>query len=142
MEQGDNQNDLLQLFKGAWLASPSGNRCYAKVVKGKLLIPYSRGEESRFAGNYFNCRVIGNKLVCRFERFDPHATGVLMLKLGENRTLKGGWWLDKKLPKAIQEDADQITDAIPGMVRCVWVLMPKAKTPAWAKKYFLKESSG
>jgi hypothetical protein len=141
MEQDDNQADLLRLFEGAWLASPSARRCYAKVIKGKLLIPYSRNEENKLAGHHFNCQVVGNKLVCRFERFDPYAAGVLFLKLGPNRTLKGGWWLNENIPKAIQDDISQISDNLPEMVRSVWVLMPKAKTPAWAKEYFLKDSS-
>ncbi len=141
MEQDANQNDLLKLFEGAWVSSPSGNRCYAKVVKGRLLIPYSRSEENKLAGHYFNCCLVGNKLVCRFERFDPYAAGVLFLKLGPNRTLMGGWWLNENLPESIQNDISQISDNLPEMVRSVWVLMPKAKTPAWAKEYFLKDTS-
>lgn len=140
MEQDDNQGDLLRLFEGAWLASPSARKCYAKVVKGKLLIPYSRSEENKLAGHYFNCRVVGNKLICRFEHFEPYTAGVLLLRLGPNRTLIGGWWLNDNLPKAIQDDVSQISDNLPEMVRCVWVLMPKAKIPAWAKDYFLKDS--
>ena len=141
MEQDDNQSELLSLFEGAWLASPSARRCYAKAVKGKLLIAYSRSEENKLAGHYFNCRVVGSKLVCRFEHFDPYAAGVSFLKLGPNRTLIGGWWLNENLPKAIQDDISQISDNIPEMVRSVWVLMPKAKIPTWAKEYFLKDSS-
>ena len=142
MEQANDQSDLLGLFEGAWISSPSGNNCFAKVVKGKLLIPYSRSEESKLAGHYFNCRIAGNKLVCQFERFEPYASGVLHLKLGPNRTLIGGWWLNENLPKAIQNDLSQISDNLPKMVRSVWVLMPKTKIPAWAKDYFLKDSSG
>ena len=141
MNQDDNQSELLHLFEGAWLASPSARKCYAKVVNGKLLIPYSRSEEDKLAGHYYNCCVVGNKLVCRFERFEPYAAGVSFLKLGPNRTLIGGWWLNDKLPKAVQEDVSQITENLPEMVRSVWVLMPKAKTPAWAKEYFLKVAS-
>lgn len=141
MEQDDNQDDLLRLFEGAWISSPSGNRCYAKVVNGHLLIPYARSEENKLAGHYFNCRVVGNKLLCRFERFEPYASGVLLLSLGPNRTLKGGWWLNENLAKAIQDDAVQITDKLPNMVHCVWVPAPKAKIPTWAKEYFLKDSS-
>ena len=140
MEQNDDQSELLRLFEGAWLAGPSARRCYAKVVKGKLLIPYSRSEEDKLAGHYFNCRIVGNKLVGRFERFEPYAAGVLFLKLDPNRTLIGGWWLNENLPKVIQDDISQISDNLPEMVRSVWILMPKAKTPAWAKEYFAKDS--
>jgi hypothetical protein len=141
MKQDDNQSELLRLFEGAWVSSPSGNRCYAKVVKGKLLIPYSRSETNKLAGHYFNCSVIGNKLMC-FERFEPYAAGVLFLKLGPNRTLKGGWWLNENLSKTIQNDISQVSENVPEMVPRVWVLMSKAKTPAWVKEYFLKDSSG
>jgi hypothetical protein len=140
MNQLDDQSDLLGLFEGAWIASPSGKRCYAKVVGQKLLIPYSKSEEDRLAGHYFNCQLFGNKLVCRFERFDPYAAGIIFLKLGPHRTLKGGWWWNKDIPDAIQDAPSQISDDLPGMVPSVWVLMPKAKTPAWAKEYFRKDS--
>lgn len=142
MKQDDDQSDLLRLFEGAWVSSPSGSRAYAKVVKGELLIPYSRSEESKLDGHYFNCRVVGNKLVCCFERFEPYTSGVLFLKLGPNHTLKGGWWLNKNIPKAVQDDISQISENLPEMVRCVWILMPKAKVPKWAKEYFAKDAPG
>jgi len=140
MKPTDDQSDLLRLFEGAWVSSPSGNRAYSKVVNGQLLIPYSRSEANKLAGHYFNCRITGNKLVCRFERFEPYASGVLFLRLGPNHTLQGGWWLDKNIPKVVQEDISKISENLPGMVRCVWVLMPKAKVPQWAKEYFAKDS--
>ena len=142
MKQEDDQSELLRLFKGAWVLSPSGNRAYAKVVKGELLIPYSRSEESKLTGHYFNCRIVGNKLVCCFERFEPYLSGVAFLKLGPNRTLKGGWWLSKNIPKAIQDDISQISENLPEMVQFVWILMPKAKIPKWAREYFAKDSRG
>ena len=145
MKPGDSINQeqvsLLKLFEGAWLSSPSGKRCYAKVMNGRLLIPYSNSEVNKLAGHYFNCRVIGNKLLARHERFDPYVGGALLLKLGENRTLKGGWWPDKDLPKPVLADIGQLDETIPGMHRCVWVLMPKAKIPVWVKEYFLKDSA-
>jgi hypothetical protein len=142
MKQDDDQSDLLRLFEGAWVSSPSGNRAYAKVVNGQLLIPYSRSEESKLVGHYFNCRVVGNKLVCCFERFEPYTSGVLFLKLGPNHTLKGGWWLNKNLPQAVQDDISQISENLPEMVHCVWILMPKAKVPKWAGEYFAKDNPG
>jgi hypothetical protein len=140
MKQTDDQSDLLRLFEGAWISSPSGNRAYAKVVNGELLIPYSRSEESKLAGHYFNGRIVGNKLVCRLERFEPYAAGVLFLEMGPNRTLKGGWWWDKNIPKIVRDDISQISENLPEMVHCVWIIMPKAKTPKWAKEYFAKDS--
>jgi len=140
MKQDDDQSELLRLFEGAWVLSPSGNRAYAKVVKGQLLIPYSRSEESKLVGHYFNCRLFGNKLVCHFERFEPYTPGVAFLKLGSNHTLKGGWWLNKNIPEAIQNDISQISENLPKMIQFVWILMPKVKTPKWAREYFAKDS--
>lgn len=140
MKQSDDQSGLLSLFEGAWISSPSGGIAYSKVANGRLLIAYSRSEESKLAGHYFNCCLVGNKLVCQFERFEPYASGVLFLKLGPNHTLQGGWWLIKDIPKSIQDDFSQISENLPGMVRCVWILMPKAKIPRWAKEYFAKDS--
>jgi len=137
----DDQNELLRLFEGAWIASPSAKRCYAKVVRQKLLIPYSKSEENKLAGHYFNCQLFGNKLVCRFERFDPYAAGVIFLKLGPNRTLKGGWWWNTDIPLAVQDDLSQVSDNLPGMISTVWILMPKAKIPSWAREYFRKDLS-
>jgi hypothetical protein len=142
MNQGEDQNELLKLFEGNWLSSPSGNKCYAKVVRGNLMIVYSRSETNKLAGHYYNCRLFGNKLVCRFERFDPYASGIIFLKLGPNRTLHGGWWEHENIPQSIQQDISKISETLPKMVRSVWILMPKQRTPRWAKEYFLKDSRG
>ena len=139
MKEKNDQSDLLRLFEGAWLGQ-SGNIAYAKVVKGELLIPYSRSEESKLAGHYFNCCLVDNKLVCRFERFEPYASGILFLRLGPNHTLRGGWCLTENLPQEFQKDISLIPDNFPKMVRCVWIRMPKAKIPTWAKEYFAKDS--
>ena len=140
MKQEQDQGDLLRLFEGVWLGQ-SGNIAYAKMVEGQLLIPYSRSEESKLAGHYFNCNLISNKLVCRFERFEPYYPGVLFLKLGSNHTLQGGLWLNENLPQEFQKDISLIPDDFPKMVRCVWIRMPKAKIPAWVKEYYAKDSS-
>ena len=140
MKQEKDQDDLLRLFEGAWLTSPSGNIAYAKVVKRELLIPYSRSEESKLAGHYFNCNVIGNKLICRFERFEPYAPGILFLRPGPNHTLQGGWCLNENLPQEFQKDISLIPDDFQKMVHCVWIRMPDAKIPAWVKEYYAKDS--
>ncbi|MGO8764373.1 MAG: hypothetical protein ACLQSR_04465 [Limisphaerales bacterium] len=83
---------------------------------------------------------MGNKLICRFERFEPYIAGVLLLKLGSNHTLKGGWWLNENIPKVVQNDISQITENLPGMTHCTWILLPKAKIPTWVKEYFAKDA--
>jgi hypothetical protein len=140
MHLDDNQSELLRLFEGTWLSSPSGKRAYAKVVKGQLLVPYSSSEVSKLEGHYFNCRIVANQLICRFERFEPYTSGVLLLKLGPNRTLRGGWWLNANVPREVQDDIYEISENLPGMVCCVWILMPKLRVPKWAREYFAKDT--
>jgi hypothetical protein len=140
MNQENDQSELLKLFEGTWVCSPSGNKAYAKVVQGRLLIPYSRSEESKLAGHYFNCLLVGNRLVCRFERFDPYAAGVLFLRLGPNRTLQGGWLWNENIPQIFQDDVSKIPEDLSKTIRTVWVLMPKVKSPTWAEEYFSKDS--
>lgn len=139
MKRENDQSDLLRLFEGAWLGQ-AGNIAYAKMVKGQLLIPYSRSEESKLAGHYFNCRLIGNKLACRFERFEPYKAGTIFLRLGPNHTLQGGWCLDENLPPEFQKDSSLLPDDFTKMVPCVWIWMPNAKIPAWVKEYYAKDS--
>lgn len=128
----------LKLFEGMWLTSPSGGIACAKAINGELLVPYSHSEDKKLAGHYFDCRVVGGTLFGRFERFGSGESGVLFLAVGENFTLKGGWWTDDNLSEIIQRDITKATAALPGMVQTVWVLMPKAKTPPWATQYFLE----
>ena len=128
-------------FEGMWLASPSGIIACAKVINGKLLIPYTRSEERRLAGRFFDCQLVGQNLFARFERLPKRETGVLLLTVAENFTLKGGWWTEENLPGSAREDITRVKPTLPGMVSAVWVLMPKAKTPAWANHYFLEWST-
>jgi hypothetical protein len=141
MKREDDQDALLRLFEGTWLMSPSGNVAYAKVVKGQLLIPYSRSEESKLSGHYFNCHLVANRLLCRFERFEPYAAGILFLRLGPNHTLRGGWCLNENLPQEYQKDVSMICETSPKVVRCVWIRKLNAEVPDWAKEYFAKDSS-
>jgi hypothetical protein len=128
----------LRPFEGMWLTSPSGGIACAKAINGQLFIPYAHSEERKLAGHYFDCRVVGATLFGRFERFRNSESGVLVLTLGENFTLKGGWWTDDTLPDVVRRDVTKASVALPGMVETVWVLMPTAKTPPWAAQYFLE----
>src|ERR1700761_4271907 len=97
-------------FQGSWLSSPSGNIAYARIINGRLLIPYARNEESKLAGHCYNCRVVAGKLFCRFERFEPYSAGAMLLAVGPDKTLKGGWWLNAHIPPAVQNDVFQFSE--------------------------------
>lgn len=125
-----------------WLASPSGTIACAKAINGELLIPYTLSGERKLAGRFFDCRVVGQDLFARSERLANRETGVLWLQASENFTLIGGWWTDAKLTRPVRADITRANAALPGMVKIVWVMMPKAKTPAWAKHYFAEWATG
>lgn len=128
----------LKPFEGMWLMSPSGGIGCAKAINGELFVPYSHSDDKKLAGHYFDCRVVGKTLFAKFERFVSGESGVLFLAVGENFTLKGGWWINDNLPSIIRRDITKVTVSLPGMVQTVWVLMQKAKTPSWATQYFLE----
>ncbi|TAK94150.1 MAG: hypothetical protein EPO07_17125 [Verrucomicrobia bacterium] len=125
-------------FVGMWLTSPAGLVACAKVINGELLIPYARSGERRLAGHFYECRVEEKTLFGRFKRFASGELGVFTLAVGEIHTLKGGWWTEAKLPVRVRRDVRLADAKLPGMIKDVWVRMPKAKTPAWAAQYFLE----
>jgi hypothetical protein len=127
-------------FEGIWLATvPSGTVACAKVFNGKLLIPYSFGGEGKLTGHYFDCRVIGGTLYSRFEQFDSARSGVLLLTVGSNETLKGGRWMNEQVSEAVRQDISRLSESLPKMQRTVWIRVLKAETPEWAEKYFRED---
>jgi hypothetical protein len=123
-------------FEGFWLATkPSGAVACAKIINGKLLVPYSYSGQEKLAGHYFDCQIVGNTLFCRFEQFDTAIAGALFLDPAPNETLVGGRWLNTKIPEIVQCDISSLSKALPGMQPVVWVRMKK-KPPQWANRYF------
>jgi hypothetical protein len=126
-----------QPFEGMWLATrPAGAVACAKVVNRESLIPYSFGGEGKLTGHYYNCRVAGTTLVSRFEQFDSAVSGVLLLAIAPNETLKGGRWLDEQVPEVVREDIFCLSESLPGMLSTVWIRMSGVETPEWAERYF------
>jgi hypothetical protein len=132
------QSDLGKFspFEGMWLvAKPYLAETYAKVMDGRLLIPYS-SDERRLTGHYFDCRVINATLYCRFEHFDSARSGVTFLAVGSNGTLRGGRWTSDRLTETDLENPSRWSIELPGMQAAVWIRILNKKTPAWAEKYF------
>ena len=131
-------NDLFRPFEGFWLVTkPSGATAFAKIINGKLFIPYSLGE-GNLTGHYYDCQVVKKTLFCRFEQFDSAASGALFLDLALNETLKGGRWLNNEIPEIARQDISFLSKSLPGMQAVVWVRMNQ-ETPPWAKKYFAED---
>jgi len=109
-----------------------------RLIKDNLLIPYSLDGEKKLTGHYYDCRVVGKTLFCRFEQFDSAVGGLLFLNPAPNETLKGGRWLNNKAPDIAKQDISALSESLPGMRPVVWVRMKK-ETPRWAEKYFAED---
>ena len=126
-------------FEGYWLATnPSGAIACVKIINEKLLIPYSYSGQKKLAGHFFDCQVVGKTLLCRFEQFDTAVAGVLFLDPISNETLKGGRWLNTKIPNIGQLNISSLPQTLPGMQPVVWARM-NIETPQWAEKYFAED---
>ena len=124
-------------FEGMWLATrPAGAVICAKVVNGKLLVPYSFGGDGKLTGHYFDCQVFKGTLFCRFEHFDSALAGIIFLTVAPNETLKGGRWMKEQILESIQQDIFCLSESLPGMQPIVWVRILGKETPPWAEKYF------
>jgi hypothetical protein len=137
--QTGTTGDQFRPFEGFWLTTkPSGAIACAKIIDERLFVPYSFGKDGKLTGHYYDCQVVGKTLFCRFEQFDSAVGGVLFLNPGSDETLKGGRWLNNKIPEIVRHDLPSLSDSLPGMQAVVWVRMNK-ETPEWAKKYFTEE---
>src|SRR5947209_1036526 len=126
-------------FEGLWLATkPSGALAFAKTINEKLLIPYSFGNEGKLSGHYYDCTVIKGRLFCRFEQFDSTLSGILVLDVAANETLKGGRWSNEHLPESVRGNISSV-HSCPGMQPTVWVRVVRSEIPKWAEKYFSED---
>jgi hypothetical protein len=130
-------DSIFRPFEGLWLLSkPSGAIACAKIINGKLLVPYSYSGEEKLSGHYYDCRVCGATLFCRFEQFDSAVAGVLLLTVGPQQTLKGGRWMDNQIPDAIRMNICALSESLAGMQPTVWIRVMNKQTPHWAERYF------
>ena len=121
------------------MTKPSGGVACARVVSGKLLIPYSFSEDKKPAGHYYDCHASRRILYCRFEHFDSATGGVAFLTVGPNETLKGGRWKNDDVSEAIRKEISHLSESLPGMQPMVWIRILKQRTPEWAEKYFRED---
>jgi hypothetical protein len=141
IEPGKNASlAKFQPFEGMWLASlPSGAITCARLVDGRLMIPYSFGNPDKLTGHYFDCRVIDGTLYCRYEHFDSAQAGVMFLSIGADQTLQGGRWTTDKISEADRNDCSRWSASLPGMKPVTWIRIFNKPTPAWAEKYFQED---
>jgi hypothetical protein len=142
MNASDESSNAIafQPFEGMWLASyPAGAIYCARTVGGQLLVPYSFGNPEKLTGHYFDCRVVGGKLYCRFEHFDSAQAGVMFLTVGPNHTLQGGRWNNDQLSETDQKDFSRWSAALPGMKAVTWIRILNKPIPDWAERYFRED---
>jgi hypothetical protein len=133
----------LEFFEGNWDNMMTGSRYYAKIVNGKLLIPYCYSERTKITGHYYNCRLVEKTLFARFEWFDRAVSGYIFLKIESENRLVGGWWYSEALTSKEVNDISEINDSIPGMNEITLDRDTTLKEmPKWAKEYFEELEQG
>lgn len=134
MEKEDTER--LASYQGMWRSSTGGTYC-ARLVAGRLYIPYCYAGNDELTAHYFNCRMVGDTLFGRFEWFDHPISGYAFYKLGSRGRAIGGWWYAEDVPGDVQWDISRIDDSLPGMVKSTWQRVNGNPTfPLWAETYF------
>jgi hypothetical protein len=83
-----------------------------------------------------NMRVVGDALFGRFRWIDAPISGYVYLRLGVD-AVTGGWWYDHDVPADVVRDLTRLSEAVPGMVSCVWKREGTgAVVPQWAEDFF------
>ena len=136
-KSGESNEIDMEFFEGNWNSIMTGSRLYAKIVKGKLLVPYCYSQRTKITGHYYNCRLVEKTLFARFEWFNNAVSGYIFLKIESENRLTGGWWYIEDLTSKEVNDISKINDSIPGMNEITLDRDTTSKEmPEWAKEYF------
>jgi hypothetical protein len=134
---GGERPGSLEFFEGVWRARPSGSLLCARLINGEFVVPYCFGGGGELTGRFFNFRLIGTNVFCRFEWFEqPGPSGYALFKVESANRLAGGWWYAQQVPPDVSGDITRIHQALPGMNEMVLERLHHGTVPRWAEEYF------
>jgi hypothetical protein len=139
----------LHRLEGVWRDDMSDSVFCIKVIGEELRGVYSYGQPDQVTSRLYECRSVGDLVVCRFEWMSGEIRGFVALELTDPNTLKGGWCYESDLKKTSktrtkslfgQMDVSEVLDTFGGdlssFYKLVLVRDEKSHYPRWAESYF------
>ncbi len=128
----------LDFFEGVWKNKETESIYCARVIDGKLFMPYSYENDGQLTGHYYNLKLIGDTLFGRFKWFaTDYISGYVLLKAESKDKLVGGWWHAEDVPNEVKVDISRITASMAGMIVSTLERKSKLKRcPSWAEEYY------
>lgn len=139
-EVGAHESLNLKFFEGVWRNPTTNSTYYARVVDGRLFMPYCYRGDTHLTGHYYNFRLVGETLVGRFEWLDESGiSGYAIQKVESSDRLVGGWWYAQDVPPEMINDVSRINLSMPSMRESDLERDTATKRfPRWAEAYFFK----
>jgi hypothetical protein len=81
----------LTFFEGVWTDAISGSTLCARVIDGKLLIPYGYNTSLHLTGLFYDCKLLGDTIFARFKWFGSDISGYMFARVESENRLIGGW---------------------------------------------------
>lgn len=137
-DHGSPANDLvrqLRRLEGAWEWVSEDSKfpvdAYARMIGGRLWMPYSYGEPRQLASMFYGFRPGASGWISEFRWFDASTRGIAVWKFSDADHIDGQWWLAGQV-------LSQIAGGLPQAqgTRFLPVRANSKPTPRWAEGVF------
>jgi len=119
----------LHSLEGAWV-NQEGSHYYARIVEGRLFVPYAYQSDDRLTGVYYDWHRLGGHWFARFKWLpDGEPSGFVFLKQETLNTLLGTWWYNDEFAVVPDSPPEQ------SGVSMRWRRAGTQKFPRWALSF-------
>jgi hypothetical protein len=143
--------DVLHQLEGVWRNEAIDSTYCMRIVGDELRVAYAYGGAGDLTSHFYNCQVIGDRLLCRFKWFSKEdISGFVALRLTSPTVLEGGWQYGDQVLKGHRRSLvgktisvatglpPTLTPDDPTLIPLVLVTDENATCPEWAIRYFHK----